>query len=149
MSTQSAAALCDALPALTLGRVLHFDAATRELDPETIGLREIASGTRGRALVEPALLLGIRRRLTVARDERQHAENAVDLVEQMLQGALGLGADRSGIEHAIHVAQPGEDDAHRLRNVEVVVHRLLEPDPHPAYGGEDRVVCAPGLLDGR
>src|SRR4029077_10846391 len=150
MSTPSAAARRDALPALTLRRVLDFDAATRELDPKLIGFREITRSPSGRALVEPLLLLAIRRRLAIARDEREQTENAVDLVEEMLQGALRLGADCSGVEHAIHVAQSGEDDAHRLRDVEVVVHRLLETDPHPADGCEDRVVASVvRVLDGR
>src|ERR1700686_1029435 len=101
------------LPALTLGRVLHLDPATRELHAEMVGLREVTSRSRGSALVEPTLLLDVRRRLAITRDQREHAEHAVDLVEQMLKGALCLGADGSGVERAVDVAQSGEDDAHR------------------------------------
>src|SRR5580704_11358783 len=111
MSTGSAAARRRPLPALALGRVLHLDPASRELAAEVVGLCVVARGPCGLAFVEPALLLGVGGRLAVTSDEREHTEDAVDLIEQMLQCALGLRADRSLVEHAIDVAQPGEDDA--------------------------------------
>src|ERR1039457_403578 len=149
MSTESAPARRDPLPALTLGRALPLEPPARKLDPEMIGGSEVASGTRRRALVEPSLLLRIRRRLAITCDERKHAEDAIDLVEDMPQGALRLRTDRSGVEHAIDVAQPREHDAHRLRQVEVVVHRLVETDAHAAHRREDGLVAsAPLLLDG-
>ena len=57
-------------------------------DAEVIGLREVARRARCGTLVEPSLLLGIGRRLAIARDEREHAEHVVHLREQVLQRAL-------------------------------------------------------------
>src|SRR5471030_1751514 len=110
MSTGSGASPRRPLPALPLRRVLHLDATACELHAEMVGLAEVASGAGGGALVEPALLLGIRFRLVVTGDESQHAEHTVDLVEQMLQRALRLGAHRAGVELAVDVAETGEDD---------------------------------------
>ena len=111
--------------------------------------REVARRACGGAFVEPSLLLGVRRGLTVAGDQREHAEHVVDVGEEMLQRALRLGADGAAVEHAVDVTQPGEDDAHRLGEVEVVVHRLVEPDAHPAHRREHRFVArVPVLLGG-
>src|ERR1700722_12986654 len=98
MSTPSVASRRGPLPALTLGSVLHLDASGGELSAEMIGLREIAGCTCCSALVEHALLLGVRRRLLLARDEAQHAEHVVDLLEQVLQRPLRLNGDRPAVE---------------------------------------------------
>src|ERR1035437_5511293 len=117
--------LSGALPALSLSGVLDHDAALEKLRANPVGFGEVPSGTCRDPLREQLLLLGVESRPgTLPIDEGQHPEDVVGLVDQVDQLLLDRRRRGGGIEQPVEVPDRAEEMAHRLRDVEVVVHGL-------------------------
>src|SRR5436190_17627310 len=114
------------LPARACGRILEEDAARGELVADAIGRREIAAPAGRMALLDAALdFLGRnRRRLVFGPPERQHAEDAVEALECLVNHRNIALSHPAFVNGGVERLDELENRAERGSGVQVVRHRL-------------------------
>src|SRR2546421_8582037 len=122
MSMRSAAAA----PALPSWCVLDGDPAHRQLGPDTVGSRPVASSPRGNTLLEHEALRIAERLIALTVDERQDSKDVVDVLHERPQSVAAGRVDAVVVEQAVGIAHRSEDVSHRFGQVEVVVERGVE-----------------------